>query len=203
MARSAELSDGHGWRLALLLRSPLLTAATLVVRLRPDGTLEVTHRVVPRREMVRLGLTTQVGGVDQARWYGKGPHECYVDRQHGAWTAVHQMAVADLPHDYVRPQENGNRTGVRWVELVGAAGGVRVEDLTAATMDVTAWPYTFTDLDAAQHVHELVRRDTVTLTVGRQRGVGGDKPGEAALLEPYRMPAGRTYEVSVRLTPTR
>jgi beta-galactosidase len=202
VARSEETVDDQGWRLALLLRSPLLTAAMLVVRLRPDGTLEVTHRVVPRREMVRLGLSTELAGVDRVRWYGKGPHETYVDRQRGAWTAIHEATVDELPHDYVRPQENGNRTGVRWLELGGFPGGtLRVEDLSGDTMEFTAWPYTQADLDAAQHIHELARRDTVTLTVGRQRGVGGDLPGSAALLEPYRMPAGRTYEVSVRLTP--
>ena len=106
-----------------------------------------------------------------------------------------------MVHDYVRPQENGNRTGVRWVELAGSWGGLRVDDESGATMDLTAWPYTQDDLEQARHIHELPRRDWVTLTVGRQRGVGGDSPGEAKLLPPYRMPKGEVHEVAMRLTP--
>jgi beta-galactosidase len=106
-----------------------------------------------------------------------------------------------MSHAYVRPQENGNRVGTRWLQLRGDAGVLRVDDLSGETVEFTAWPYTQRDLDVADHAHELVRRDTVTLTVGRQRGVGGDVPGSAALLPPYRMPGGRWYEVAVRLTP--
>jgi beta-galactosidase len=197
----AEAVDAAGAVVTLTLVSPLLRDVSLRYRVAADGSLEVTHRLQPRRSMVRVGLTTQLRGVDRVRWYGKGPHECYVDRQRGAWTAVHELPLPEFGHDYVRPQENGNRTGVRWLELWGAEGGLRVQDLSGEHVDVTAWPYTQEDLDAAQHIHELPRRDTVTLTVGRQRGVGGDLPGAAALLPAYRMPAGRTYQVHVRLTP--
>jgi beta-galactosidase len=196
-----EAVDAAGAVVTLTLVSPLLRDVSLRYRVAADGSLEVTHRLQPRRSMVRVGLTTQLRGVDRVRWYGKGPHECYVDRQRGAWTAVHELPLPEFGHDYVRPQENGNRTGVRWLELWGAEGGLRVQDLSGEHVDVTAWPYTQEDLDAAQHIHELPRRDTVTLTVGRQRGVGGDLPGAAALLPAYRMPAGRTYQVHVRLTP--
>jgi beta-galactosidase len=192
--------DPDGAVVTLTLVSPLLRATSLQYRVRPDGSLEVDHRLEPRRPMVRVGLTSQVRGIERVRWYGKGPHECYVDRQRGAWTAVHDLPLDEFGHDYVRPQENGNRTGVRWVELVGAAGGVRVDDLSGEHLDVTAWPYTQEALDAADHIHELRREDTVTLTVGRQRGVGGDLPGLAALLPAYRLPAGRPYRVHVRLT---
>jgi beta-galactosidase/beta-glucuronidase len=201
VADAQEQVDEDGAGLSLSLVSPLLRATTLRYRLRQDGALEVEHVCEPRRRMVRLGVTTLLRGVQHVRWYGKGPHECYVDRQRGAWTAVHDLPLAEMGHGYVRPQENGNRTGVRWVELLGPRGGLRVDDLSGEHLDVTAWPYTQEDLDAAQHVHELKRRDTTTLTVGRQRGVGGDLPGSAALLPAYRMPAGRRYRVHVRLTP--
>jgi beta-galactosidase len=201
VAGVAEDVDDEGAVVTVTLVSPLLRATTLQYRVRPDGSLEVDHRLEPRRSMVRVGLSTQVRGTDRVRWYGKGPHECYVDRQRGAWTAVHEMPLEQFGHDYVRPQENGNRTGVRWVELWGAGSGLRVDDLTGDHLDVTAWPYTLHDLDTAQHIHELPRRDEVTLIVGRQRGVGGDLPGAAALLPAYRLPGGRPYRVHVRLTP--
>lgn len=196
-----ERRDESGYRVLLRLRSPLLREALLEYRIGIDGSLDVVHRVTPRQAMVRLGLTTELAGVDRVRWYGKGPHETYVDRQHGAWTAIHDASVDELGHDYVRPQENGNRTAVRWLELYGHSRSLRVSDLTGERLEFTAWHYTQDDLEAAEHIHELTRRDTVTVTVGCQRGVGGDRPGEAALLPQYRLPAGRSYRVAVRLTP--
>ena len=43
--------------------------------------------------MVRLGMTVGLPWTESVRWYGKGPHECYVDRQGSAWTAVHEASV--------------------------------------------------------------------------------------------------------------
>jgi len=201
VAAVEEGVDAGGAVVTLTLVSPLLRSVSLRYRVAADGSVEVTHRLEPRRAMVRIGLTTRLLGVERVRWYGKGPHECYVDRQRGAWTGVHELPVDSFGHDYVRPQENGNRTGVRWVELRGQGSGLRVDDLSGEHLDVTAWPYTQEALDAADHIHELRREDAVTVTVGRQRGVGGDLPGAAALLPPYRMPSGRRYQVHVRLTP--
>lgn len=199
VARVEPRQDESGWRLRLLLRSPVVRWALLQYTVRPDGSLEVRHRVLPRRDMVRLAMTTEVGTVDLVRWYGKGPHETYVDRQHGAWTAIHESTVEGLVHDYARPQENGNRTGVRWVEIHGRQATLRADDITGEPMEFSVWPYTLDDLERAEHIHELPRRSTATVMLGRQRGVGGDKPGEAVLLEPYRLSAGIVHEIGMRL----
>ena len=189
-----------GWRVRLLLRSPVWRYALLQYLVAPDGSLQVRHRVMPRRSMVRLAMSTEIGPVSRVRWYGKGPQETYVDRQHGAWTAVHESTVEELVHDYVRPQENGNRTGIRWVEATGPWGVVRAEEVTGSPMEFSMWPYTLQDLEKAEHIHELARRPTVTVMLGRQRGVGGDKPGEAALLDDYLLAAGVVHEIGMRLT---
>ena len=199
VARAESTQDESGWRLRLLLRSPVVRWALLQYTVRPDGSLEIRHRVLPRRAMVRLAMTTEVGSVDLVRWYGKGPHETYVDRRHGAWTAIHESTVEGLVHDYARPQENGNRTGIRWVEARGQWGVLRAEEITGEPMEFSVWPYTLDDLESAEHIHELPRRSTATIMLGRQRGVGGDKPGEAVLLEPYRLPAGVVHEIGMRL----
>jgi beta-galactosidase len=105
-----------------------------------------------------------------------------------------------LHHDYMRPQENGNRTRVRWLEAQSPAGTLRANDVTGELLGFTAWPYTQEALDAAEHIHELKHTDEVTVNIDRQqRGVGGDLPGVAALLPAYRMPGGRPYNVSVGL----
>jgi beta-galactosidase len=106
-----------------------------------------------------------------------------------------------MHHDYMRPQENGNRTRVRWVEFLGDTATVRAQDVTGDLLGFTAWPYTQDALDAAEHIHELAHTPDTTVNIDRQqRGVGGDIPGVAALLPAYRMPAGRRYEVGVQMS---
>ena len=113
---------------------------------------------------------------------------------------MHDLPLTDLHHDYMRPQENGNHTRVRWLEVAGDTATVRAQDGTGDLLGFTAWPYTQEALDAAEHIHELAHTSDATINIDRQqRGVGGDTPGVAALLPPYRMPAGRRYEVTVRL----
>ena len=191
---------GDTVRVVFALRSRLFSRALLTYDVLPDGTVVAHHELVARKPMVRLGFTMRLPGVQRVRWYGKGPHENYIDRNHGAWTAVHDLLLAQLHHDYMRPQENGNRTRVRWLEAHADSGVLRVEDVTGDLLGFTAWPYTQEALDAAEHIHELQRGPDVTLNIDRQqRGVGGDIPGVAALLPAYRMPAGRRYEVTAGL----
>ena len=126
-------------------------------------------------EIPRFGMQMAVpGAFDTMTWYGRGPHESYDDRKAGAAVGRYSGKVEELIHDYVRPQENGNRTDVRWVTLTNSDG----DGLLAVGMpllNVSAWPYTMEDLEKARHIHELPRRDTVTLNLDlRQMGVGGD-----------------------------
>jgi beta-galactosidase len=188
-------------RIVFLLRSRVFDGGLLTYDITPDGSVLATHSLTPRKEMLRLGFTLALPDVQTVRWFGKGPHENYIDRNHGAWTAVHELPIAELHHNYMRPQENGNRTRVRWLEATGSMGTLRAQDDTGALLGFTAWPYTQRALDEAEHIHELTFTQQVTLNIDRQqRGVGGDSPGIAALLPEYRMPAGVRQEVSVRLS---
>jgi beta-galactosidase len=198
--RSATGRVGDAVRVLFALRSRLFTDGLLWYDVQPDGSFVAHHELVPRKSMLRLGFTMLLPDVERVCWYGKGPHENYIDRNHGAWTAIHDLPLADVGHDYMRPQENGNRTRVRWLEAHGGSGTVRAQDVTGDLLGFTAWPYTQEALDAAEHIHDLVRTRDTTVNVDRQqRGVGGDIPGVAALLPPYRMPAGQPYEVTVGL----
>jgi beta-galactosidase len=199
--RFATGGVGDGVRVLFALRSSLFSRALLWYDVYPDGSFIAHHELVPRKTMVRLGFTMRLPGVQNVRWLGKGPHENYIDRNRGAWTAIHDLPLAELHHDYMRPQENGNHTRVRWLEVVGDHATVRADDVTGDLLGFTAWPYTQEALDAAEHIHELAHTADATVNVDRQqRGVGGDIPGVAALLPAYRMPAGRRYEVTVRMS---
>ncbi len=188
-------------RVLFLLKSRQFRNGLLWYDVLPDGSVIAHHELTPRRNMIRLGFTFRVTDAERVVWYGKGPHENYIDRMRGALTGVHDCPLAELHHDYMRPQENGNHTRVRWLEVNGSWGSIRADDVTGDLLGFTAWPYTQEALDAAEHIHELQHSTEVTVNIDRQqRGVGGDIPGVASLLPPYRMPAGERREVSVRLS---
>lgn len=171
---------------------------------RSSGTVTVSHSITPGKEMVRIGMQGAFhGGLQHMTWYGRGPHENYRDRNTGARIGIHEGRVHDLVHDYMRPQENANRTEVRWMTLVPKEGcGVRVEAERGQTLEISAWPYSMEDLEAAAHIHELPRREEVTVNLdAMQCGVGGDLPGVANLHEPYRIHKNQSYSYSFTIQP--
>ena len=120
---------------------------------------------------------------DQLRWYGDGPADTYADRRHGARLGVWQSCVKDLPA-YLKPQECGNHTGVRWVEVTDFRGrGLR---FTGDEMFFSALPYTPHELENALHADEL---PPVQYTIVRaslmQMGVGGDDTWGALTHDEY------------------
>ena len=157
---------------------------TLLHEIHRDGTVAVSAQLsrvdedLP--EMPRFGtILTLPGDLDQAEWYGRGPHENYWDRRTGTAVGRYTAPVSELAHPYVRPQETGTRTDTRWLALTDGSGtGLLVTGLP--TVSFAALPYTLEDLDAGErkaqrHWAELVPRDEVTLHVDhRQQGVGGD-----------------------------
>jgi beta-galactosidase len=154
-------------------------------------------------EMPRFGMQMAIPGeYEMVTWYGRGPHESYWDRKTGAAVGLYSGRVEELIFDYVRPQENANRTDVRWLTLTNADGeGLLVVGMPL--LSVSAWPYTMEDLEQAKHVHELPHRDTVTLNIDfEQMGIGGDDGWtERARPHPeYRLPV-KTYGYRFRLRP--
>ena len=152
-------------------------------------------------ELPRFGMQMAVpAALGTMTWLGRGPHENYWDRHTGAAVGRYSGRVESLVHDYVRPQENGNRTDVRWVALTDAGGsGLLASGLPL--LSVSAWPYTMEDLEKATHVNELPRRNTITLNLDlRQMGVGGDDGWGARPHPEYTLDA-KPYAYRFRLRP--
>jgi beta-galactosidase len=169
-----------------------------------SGDVVVEGRLTPGRgplpELPRFGMQMAVpAALSTMTWLGRGPHENYWDRATGAPVGRYTGRVADLVHDYVRPQENGNRTDVRWVALTDASGaGLLASGLPL--LGVSAWPYTMEDLEKATHVNELPRRDTITLNLDhRQTGVGGDDGWGARPHAEYTLDGAKAYAYRFRL----
>lgn len=170
---------------------------------RGDGTLKVDNTITPNREMVRFGMQAELPATfDEVSWFGRGPHETYVDRKNGAKVGFYSTKAGELAHNYLRPQENGNRTDIRRLNLFSADGrGLKIAAAGGELLNFSIWPYTMKDLEDAVHIHELPVRDTLTLNIDEgQRGVGGDLPGALSLMEKYKMKKGVTRSYSFILS---
>ncbi|HEY4269779.1 MAG TPA: glycoside hydrolase family 2 TIM barrel-domain containing protein [Galbitalea sp.] len=148
------------------------------VRLHLDVTPEGTWPVTLPRLGLELVLPEALGSAD---WFGRGPGEAYPDSQRAARVGRFVSSVDALQTPYVFPQENGNRTQTRSLELTDAAGrGIRI--IGAPSFEFTARRWTTADLDAARHDGELIRRDRVWLNLDiAQAGLGTASCGPKTL----------------------
>ncbi|KTF69033.1 glycoside hydrolase family 2 TIM barrel-domain containing protein [Sphingomonas sp. HT-1] len=155
---------------------------TSVYRMAGDGSVAVDGRFEPVSKQLpppfRIGLAfTTPGSLKTVEWYGRGPHESYVDRKTSAAIGLWRGAIVDQVHDYLRPQETGNKLDVRWMELSGAGAGLRVQGDTPLMMNALAFPYT--DLDrhtpGTWKSTDVVPKAQGALLIDvAQWGVGGD-----------------------------
>lgn len=151
-----------------------------------DGTLGVTESLITHAdaripELMRFGTTIPMPkSYDNFRWYGRGPWENYSDRKTASFVGIHEGKVADQYYPYVRPQESGNKTDVRWAELTDSEGyGIRVTGKNL--LNVSALDVTPASLDPGMQKHNMHQSDVwrdrynVYLNVDLgQRGLGGD-----------------------------
>ncbi|WP_298943257.1 glycoside hydrolase family 2 TIM barrel-domain containing protein [uncultured Microbacterium sp.] len=168
------------------------TAVEVDYRVDGAGRVEVTQtlRLVPGLpELPEFGMLLAVDAdFHRLRVYGEGPEESYIDRRGGARLDVYERDVRTELTPYLRPQEAGSRTGVRWAEVTDRRGvGVRVD--CAGGMEFSALPWTPFEIENAEHHTELppIHR-TVLRPALMRRGVGGDDSWGARTLPEYRLP---------------
>ena len=180
----------------------------VVYRLTRDGRIGIETAYTPGSGkpalLPRFGVTWAMPqAYDRVAWYGRGPHETYWDRQTGGEIAVYESTVDELVFPYVRAQDTGNRTDVRWMTLTNKDGlGVRVEG--TLPLSASAWPFTIADVEAAMHPYELPRRDFNTVFVDdRLHGVGGDNSWGALTHPQYTLPGDQPYRFGFTIVPLR
>lgn len=135
-------------------------------------------------------------------WYGRGPLENYIDRRWGFDAEVYSLPLRDFDEPYIMPQENGNRTDVRWMYLANRENkGLLV--VADSLLSMNAWPWTEAEINRATHTNELHESGFLTLNIDLiQMGVGGNDSwsDEAQPLKKYQIPAG-DYSYSLYLVP--
>jgi len=130
----------------------------------------------------RLGLRLNLPRkFDRVRWYGRGPHENYLDRRESALIGVYEGLVAEQYVPYIKPQENGNKTGVRWIAVTDKAG-IGLLASAMSEMEASVHHYTAEDFTLTAHEHELIPRDETILNLDyRQNGLGSASCGPEPL----------------------
>ncbi|WP_432879078.1 glycoside hydrolase family 2 TIM barrel-domain containing protein [Kribbella sp. CA-245084] len=132
----------------------------------------------------RLGVTFGVpGGFSQLTWFGQGPGQAYPDSRSAARVGRYSSTVDDFQVPYLYPQENGARGNVRWAELSGSAGTLRLLGDPHFALTVRRW--TIADLAAAERPADLHPTENVWITVDAlQHGLGSPTSG-APILPPH------------------
>jgi hypothetical protein len=150
--------------------------------------------------MPRFGMQMAMPAeFDRITWYGRGPHETYWDRKTGAVVGTYSRGVEKMVHEYVRPQENANRTDIRWFALTSDSGAGLIA-IGRPLLSCSAWPYTMEALEGAKHIHELPRDSAITVNIDyKQMGVGGDNSWGARTHPEYTLgPKNYTYRFYLR-----
>jgi beta-galactosidase len=136
-------------------------------------------------------------GMDAFTYYGRGPEENYSDRKQGARLGVFSSTAAENLSGYLNPQECGNRTDVRWLEV---GGKLRFEK-TASPLEISVLPYSAYELENARHLYDLpAPRYTWVRVAAKQMGVGGDDTWGAPVHPEFCIPASEpmTLEFVIR-----
>jgi beta-galactosidase len=151
--------------------------------------------------MFRFGMQMQMPGeYDRIDYYGRGPIENYADRNHSTDLARYRQTVSEQAYPYIRPQETGTKTDIRWWKQVDAAGN-GLQFVANAPFSASALNYSIESLDEGTHkiqTHfpEVQPVDYTNLCIDKaQMGLGCVNSWGALPLEQYRLPYA-DYEFS-------
>ena len=171
-------------------------------RINAAGEVAVTEKMTTDKEakvadLFRYGMQLQMpASFSKLEYYGRGPEENYIDRHSSSFIGKYEANVKDEYYPYVRPQESGNHTDIRYFSIFNPATGKGITFEGYAPMECSAIPYLVEDLDAGiekehawgQHSGDLVEKGLVQLHIQqRQFGLGCIDSWGASPMEKYRM----------------
>jgi len=145
--------------------------------IRADGAVSVDNVFVVDESLpplARVGMyTALLQEFDEVEWYGRGPDESYADRKESAFVGIYSGKVSEQYFPYVMPQENGNKTDVRWLNLMSDNLILRIKGNPVLNFNVQ--DYSDSALNESKTTHRLTRGDKTYLHIDyAQMGLGGD-----------------------------
>ena len=181
----------------------VLSSCKVVYTITGDGEITVDYELKPGKnlpEIPEVGMMTILdGSFDTITWYGKGPYESYWDKEKGAKIGLYTGKVKDQYVPYLRPQECGNKIGVRWA-LLSNQQGVGIKISGCPTIEVNALPYTPFELEEHDHGYKLPPSDKTVLRINyKQMGVGGDDSWGQKTHPEFTLFANQCYSYTFKL----
>lgn len=171
-------------------------------RINAAGEVTVTEKMTTDKEakvadLFRYGMQLQMpASFSKLEYYGRGPEENYIDRHSSSFIGKYEANVKDEYYPYVRPQESGNHTDIRYFSIFNPTTGKGITFEGYAPMECSAIPYLVEDLDAGiekehawgQHSGDLVEKGLVQLHIQqRQFGLGCIDSWGSSPMEKYRI----------------
>ncbi|WP_167612026.1 glycoside hydrolase family 2 TIM barrel-domain containing protein [Maribellus sediminis] len=173
-------------------------------KIKVNSSIKINGEKVP--DLPRFGMRWEMPvNFDNLEYYGRGPQENYIDRNRSAFVGIYDSKVADQYFKYVRPQENGNKSDVRWFELRNENGfGLRVTGDAPIGFSALHNPiedFDMEDMQDYRHTNDIVKRDGVFITTDlKQMGVAGDNSWGARPYKEYSLSA-QDYEFGFTIEP--
>lgn len=175
------------------------------------GAVKVTQRMaaaadVKVSDMFRFGMQLVMpSSFENISYYGRGPVENYIDRNHSADLGIYNQTVTEQFYAYIRPQENGTKTDIRWWNMLNAEGK-GLQFVAEAPFSASALHYTIESLDDGvqkdqRHSNEVEPSDLTNVLIDKvQQGLACEDSWGAIPLPKYRIPYGN-YEFTFVMTP--
>ncbi|NQZ24307.1 MAG: DUF4981 domain-containing protein [Colwellia sp.] len=224
LIKISNIAVADGYKVTTLYKSKQFTGQYSVqYHVKNNGQVHVKNQLTIDKEqnlpnLPRLGMQLAMpGSYQQLSWFGRGPHENYSDRKSSAKISHYKKMVKDQIHHYARPQENANKTDVRWIALKNEKG-LGLLAVGDQPLNVSAWPYKQSDIDfiagkdgsasasglvpvTTKRGAEVPMRDLVTVNIDhKQMGVGGDTSWGRLVHAQYTIPA-QNYNYGFTLVP--
>jgi len=172
-----------------------------------EGAVKVDYQLTVKPGLPNIPKVGMQMGIERSyeniEWFGKGPMENYIDKNYGFDAGVYSLPINKFMENYVVPQENGNRTDVRWMYLNNPKTKDGLLIVADSLLSMSAWPYTEENIQNAKHTNKLKDAGFITLNIDLiQMGVGGNDSWSdvAAPLEKYQVKA-KDYQYSFYFVP--
>ena len=187
-----------------------------------DGTVKITstlNKTEYKADLPRLGMRLQIlKEFDNVTYYGRGPWENYQDRKTSTFIDIFKNKVTDFYVPYIRPQENGNRTNVRWMALVNKENdGLLISTEIQKGLSISALHMPNEDFDItdgldyskknknanfSKHTTDIKEQDLIQLNIDlNQRGLAGDDSWWSKPQEEYQIKGNKELSYSFYLIP--
>jgi len=156
---------------------------------------------------------------NKIQWYGRGPHETYWDRKTSGKIGIWKSLIDQDFHRYSRPQETGNKTDIRWMNICSDRICLHISSADDQLLSGSAWPFKTSELDyipgkdggtsasglvpvSSRHGADIKKGDQVQVNIDhKQMGLGGDTSWGRLVHEEYTIPSGK-YSYSFIIKPS-